>query len=84
MVGGIVNLVWERVADYIVENTNYQFHNKARVNGEGPVVATIGRVLFVKNFVYQVRMNGKTIAIYPITADLTLLEQLVNERFTNE
>jgi hypothetical protein len=61
------NLVWDRICDHVVRETNWQFWNEARVNGKGPVVATVVRKVLEPHAigsdgrVFIVRVYGKDV-----------------------
>lgn len=85
-------LVWERTCDYIIRSTNWQCGNEARINGQGPVVATVSRCVLrhhavgSDDHVFIVRVRGKEVHMdwtlgWHSPEDMRSLEQIAEKHF---
>jgi hypothetical protein len=87
-------LVWDRICDFIVETTDWQFCNEARVNGEGPVVATVVRKALSSyapgsdGRIFVVRVNGEDVHTawmlnWHDPGSMRAMERIAESRFAN-
>jgi len=87
-------LVWVRVIDSIVVGTDWQFCNEARVDGTGPVVATVCRrvvphVTGTDGRVFTTRVRGKIVdedwtVAWRSPEEMRAKEKIAEEAFAKE
>jgi hypothetical protein len=87
-------LIWERIVDSVIAHTDWQCWNEARVDGAGPVVATVSRrivphVTGTSGEVFTTRVRGKTIdedwtVAWHSPEEMRAKEKLAEEAFAKE